>query len=149
MGVTPLQHNEDSMRISTLTLCLCATLTLAACNKTDEPATPTPAPTTPTTAPATTPAAPPAATPTPAPSASSAAIGVAQCDDYLTKYEACLTGKVPESSRAALQQSLDATRAGWAQAAATPEGRAGLASACDQMISAARQSMQAYGCTDF
>jgi hypothetical protein len=135
------------MRISMLTVCLCATLTLAACSKTDESATPTPAPATPVTAPATTPAAPPAATPTP--SASSAAIGVAQCDDYLTKYEACLTGKVPESARAALKQSLDATRAGWVQAAATPEGRAGLASACDQMISAARQSMQAYGCTDF
>lgn len=135
------------MRISMLTLCLCATLTLAACKK-EEPAVATPPATTPATTPAaTTPTTTPA--PTPAPVASGDAIGVAECDEYLTKYEACLTGKVPESARAALQQSLDATRAGWKQAAASPGGAEGLKSACEQMVTAARQSMQAYGCTDF
>jgi len=134
------------MRISMLTLCLCTTLTLAACGKTDEPATTPPA-----AKPATMPANPPptAAAPTPVPAASGDVVGVAECDDYLTKYEACLTGQVPESARAALQQSLDATRAGWKQAAASPGGRDGLKSACEQMITAARQSMQAYGCSDF
>lgn len=136
------------MRISMLTLCLCATLTIAACGKTDEPAT-TPPASTPAATPVTPAPAPAAPAPAPAPAASADLVGVAECDDYLTKYEACLTGKVPESARAALQQSLDATRAGWKQAAATPGGRDGLKSACEQMVTAARQSMQAYGCTDF
>ncbi len=132
------------MRIPVLMLCLCSTLALAACGKKDEPAVATP----PATTPATTPAA---ATPVVAPPAVASAdsVGVAECDDYLAKYQACLADKVPESARAALQQSLDATRAGWAQAAASPGGREGLKSACEQMVAASRQSMQAYGCTDF
>lgn len=92
------------------------------------------------------PAEPPA---TGTPPADSAMIGVAECDDYLAKYEACLTGNVPEASRAAMQQSLDATRAGWRQALATPGGRDSLAAACTQMRETSRQTMQAYGCTDF
>ena len=27
-------------------------------------------------------------------------IGVAECDDFIDKYEACITGKVPEAARA-------------------------------------------------
>jgi hypothetical protein len=154
-----------------LVLALVAAL-LAACQKqeaappadttapaaTTEPATPPPAETTApattdTTAPATDTTAPPAdptaaTTDTTAPAASPAPIGVPECDDYLTKYEACLAAHVPAESRAALQQSLDATRAGWQQAVASG-GKDSLAAACTQMRESARASLQAYGCTDF
>ncbi len=73
-------------------------------------------------------------------------IGVAECDDYLQKYESCLSDKIPEAARASLRSSLDTTRASWRNAAATPEGRAGLAQACRAARDAARQSMSAYGC---
>ncbi len=73
-------------------------------------------------------------------------IGVAECDDYLRKYESCLSDKIPEAARASLRSSLDATRASWRSAAATPEGRAGLAQACRAARDAARQTMSAYGC---
>lgn len=73
-------------------------------------------------------------------------IGVAECDDYLQKYEACLHDKIPEAARASLRSSLDTTRASWRNAAATPEGRAGLAQACRAARDAARQTMSAYGC---
>lgn len=124
-----------------------AVLALAACQKESEPAKPaaTPAP---ATAPAT---PPPAATPAPAAAAPATAdsVGVPECDNYITKYVACVSGKVPEASRAQLQASLDQMRAAWKQAAATPDGKASLAQACTAASDAAKSSMQAFGCTDF
>jgi hypothetical protein len=73
--------------------------------------------------------------------------GVAECDDYLEKYEACLNAKVPEAGRATLKASFETTRKSWNTAAATPEGRAGLAQACKAAKDAAKQSMAAYGCS--
>lgn len=99
--------------------------------------------------------APPAATSTNAkpatPPASTAAdsIGVAECDNYLSKYEACLNSKVPAESRAAMKQGLDQTRSAWKSALSTPGGKEGLASACKQMLDSAKTSMSAFGCTDF
>lgn len=128
-----------------------ALLALSACQK-EEPAKPAAAP-----APATTPAAPPAAAPAAAPATTPAAaapatadsVGVPECDSYITKYLSCVSGKVPEASRAQLQASLDQMRAAWKQAAATPDGKASLAQACTAANDAAKTSMQAFGCTDF
>jgi hypothetical protein len=75
-------------------------------------------------------------------------LGVPECDEYLTKYEACISSHVPAASQAALKQSLDATRSGWKQAIAAG-GKASLATACTQMKENARTSLKAYGCTDF
>ncbi|MBX7186839.1 MAG: hypothetical protein K1Y01_16980 [Vicinamibacteria bacterium] len=99
----------------------------------------------------TAPAAAPAATQAPVAAAPAAAaapeFGVAECDDYLAKYVACVDSKVPEAARAALRQSLDQTKAQWKQAASTPEGKNGLAMACKQMTETAKTSMTAYGCS--
>ncbi|MBL8299988.1 MAG: hypothetical protein JNN30_16740 [Rhodanobacteraceae bacterium] len=133
-------------------------LALAACQKQPEPAKPAAAP-----APATTPAAPPAAAPTtpppaaapetPPPAAAAPAtadsVGVPECDNYINKYMACVSGKVPEAARAQLQASLDQTRALWKQTAATDAGKASLAQACTAANDAAKGSMSAFGCTDF
>ena len=93
----------------------------------------------------------PAAAPTQAAAApvpaAAAEFGVAECDDYMTKYLACVDSKVPEAARAALRQSLDQTKAQWKQAASTPEGKSGLAMACKQMTETAKVSMTAYGCS--
>ena len=71
-----------------------------------------------------------------------------ECDNYLTKYEACISAHVPAASQAALKQSLDATRAGWKQAI-DAGGKSSLAAACTTMTESARTSLKAYGCTDF
>lgn len=140
------------MRTTILAVSLLAALALTACKKEEPAATtsePAPAPAAPaTTAPAPAPAT-PAPTPTEPVASSTGDIGVAECDDFLAKYEACLSDKVPEAARATLQQSLNATRDGWRQAAATPAGRDGLKTACEQARTAARPSLQTYGCTDF
>ncbi len=60
-------------------------------------------------------------------------IGIAECDDYLNKYQACVLTKAPASARATLKQSLDQTRTVWRTASATPGGKAGLAAACKQV----------------
>ena len=127
-----------------------AVLALAACQKQPEPAKPAATP-----APAAAPATPPAAAPTTPPPAATAApatadsVGVPECDNYINKYMACVSGKVPEASRAQLQASLDQMRTAWKQAAATDAGKASLAQACTAANDAAKRSMAAFGCTDF
>ena len=72
--------------------------------------------------------------------------GVPECDDYITKYEKCISGKVPEMARGALKTAFETTVEEWKKAAATPEGKAGLAQGCKMAMDAAKQSMAAYGC---
>ena len=74
-------------------------------------------------------------------------IGVAECDEYIQKYEACINSKVPESMRATVKGSLDTARKMWKDAAATPQGKAGLATACKQALETAKTSMGSYGCS--
>lgn len=140
-------------RIASVGLLTALGLVLAACGK-DEPPAATPAAPAVSTAPAPASPTPPPPPPPPpvAPTASTASagdVGIAECDDYLHKYEACLTGQVPEAARATLQQSLDATRDAWRQAAAVAQGSDALRNACVQARDSTRSSLQAYGCTDF
>jgi hypothetical protein len=75
-------------------------------------------------------------------------IGVAECDDYIKKYEACLTkvaAKAP-TAEAPMKQAFETARNGWKAAAATPQGKATLASACKQAMDTAKSTMSAYAC---
>ena len=78
--------------------------------------------------------------------ASADKIGVPECDDYIAKYDACVTSKVPEAQRAALKSSLDTMKKSWKDASATAQGKAALASGCKQAHDAAKQSMAAFSC---
>lgn len=79
--------------------------------------------------------------------ASGESIGVPECDEYLKKYEACISSKVPEVARPSMKQSMDTMRSSWKTAAATPEGKAGLAAGCKQELEAAKTATAAYGCS--
>jgi hypothetical protein len=74
-------------------------------------------------------------------------IGVPECDDYMDKYEACIKSKIPEKSLATFTEAFAATRKGWLDAAATPQGRVGLAQACKEAHKQARISLRSYGCS--
>lgn len=117
------------MRLSLIALAV-STVLLSACNKGGE-------------------AAPTAATSTPAPAATASAdrVGVAACDAYLDKYQACIADKVPAAARSQFEASLGQTRASWKGLAANTATAASLESACKQATDAARQGMSAYGCT--
>ena len=80
------------------------------------------------------------------PAAATGDFGVAECDNYMKKYRACVDGKVPEATRAMMRQQLDQTKMAWQQAAATPQGKAGLAAGCKQIDQASGPAMKAYGC---
>jgi hypothetical protein len=117
-----------------------------ACKAKSEPAAPAP------TAPAAAPSAPAstsATAPTPAPAAAAAAgeIGVPECDDYLQKWESCITTKITGEAKEQVKVALDATREGWKRTAAIPEGKTGLAAACREAAELAKMQVSAYGCS--
>ncbi len=74
-------------------------------------------------------------------------VGVAECDEYIQKYEACLNGKVPAAAQATYKQSLDTMRTTWKKAAETPQGKAALAQGCKTALETAKTSMSSFGCT--
>jgi hypothetical protein len=73
-------------------------------------------------------------------------IGVAECDEYIAKVEACLA-KVPAAGQPAVKSSLDTMRTSWRQAASTPQGKAGLAAGCKAALDQAKTTYAAYGCS--
>ena len=75
-----------------------------------------------------------------------AAIGVAECDEFLTKYQKCIDSKMPEQVRATTRDSLKQTAEAWKQAASTPEGKTALANACKQMMDSTKEATKAMGC---
>jgi hypothetical protein len=93
-----------------------------------------------TSSPATTTSSPAATTP-----ASGEKIGVADCDDFLNKYEACISDKVPAQARAQYEASIKQWRDSWRQLAANPQTKASLAQACKMAADQAKQSMTSYG----
>lgn len=123
-------------------------ISLAACDKTgnnapagDQPAT-TPAPAT-SAAPATdnAPAAPTATT-----QAGDGKVGIAECDEYISKVKACLASKVPEAQRAMFDQAMNTSVEQWKAAAAQPGGKDALAAQCKQANDMAKQTYSAFGC---
>lgn len=84
---------------------------------------------------------------TTAATASGDKIGVPECDQYLTAYDACVSSKVPEAARAQYKSSLDQVRASWRKLADNPATKGTLAAACKQATETARTAMKSYGCT--
>ena len=74
-------------------------------------------------------------------------IGVAECDDFIQKYEACVNSKVPETARSMVKANLDSMRTAWKKAAETPAGKAGLAQGCKAALDNAKTTMGSYGCS--
>ena len=66
-------------------------------------------------------------------------IGVPECDAYLTRFATCLS-KMPPSAREAVKAAMAQTRRAYAQAAATPAGRAGLVPGCRTALDALAQN---------
>jgi succinate dehydrogenase/fumarate reductase-like Fe-S protein len=133
---------------TTLALCVSCALLLAACGGYSSNSNNAPA----TNAPAANSNAGKAATNTAAPAATVAAaaagdkIGVPECDDYLAKYETCVSTKVPAAARAQYESTMAQTRKSWRDLAANPQTKATLAQACKTATETARASMKQMGC---
>lgn len=77
-------------------------------------------------------------------------IGVPECDEYIKKYEACLTkvaAKAPQVETP-LKASFETLRDSWKKAAATPAGKSAMATGCKQALETAKSNpaLSAYAC---
>ena len=122
-----------------LLLCIVCAIVLVGCAK-SEPTSNTPANTN-KAATATTPAS------TTAPVASADKVGVPECDEFITNYEACVTGKVPEVARAQYKTAIEQWRTSWKKLAENPQTKATLVGVCKQSAEQARASMKSFNCT--
>jgi hypothetical protein len=73
--------------------------------------------------------------------------GIVPCDDFLTKYDACIVSKVPEAQRAMYKTQIDQTRKTWVDMAKNPSTKATMEATCKQTLDATKASLTALGCT--
>jgi hypothetical protein len=73
--------------------------------------------------------------------------GIVPCDDFLTKYDACVASKVPEAQRAMYKTQIDQTRKAWVDMAKNPSTKASMEATCKQTLDATKASLSALGCT--
>jgi hypothetical protein len=71
--------------------------------------------------------------------------GVAECDDFLAKYEKCIE-KMPAVARPGAEQSIKTMRETWKKIAETPSAKAGMATMCKQAAEGVKSSMGPYNC---
>jgi hypothetical protein len=74
-------------------------------------------------------------------------IGVPECDDFIAKYEACVSGKVPEIARAQFQGAVKQWRESWKKLAENPQTKGTLAASCKQAREQQETALKSYGCT--
>jgi hypothetical protein len=72
-------------------------------------------------------------------------IGIAECDDFLAKYEKCIE-KMPAVARPGAEQSIKTMRETWKKVAETPSAKTGMASMCKQAAEGVKSSMGPYNC---
>ena len=80
-----------------------------------------------------------------APAAAQEKVGIAECDDFLEKYEACVKN-MPAASQQPTKDSIVQMRTAWKAAATDASSKAALASSCKSSADSMKQSMSAYGC---
>ena len=73
-------------------------------------------------------------------------IGVPECDDFIAKYDACVSSKVPEAARAQYKNALAQWRESWRGLAQNPQTKSTLASVCKQAAEQQATALKSYGC---
>lgn len=73
-------------------------------------------------------------------------VGVPECDDFIAKYDACVSDKVPEMVRAQYKEILANWRKEWRKLAEDPATKSTLASYCKDAAEKARTSMSSFNC---
>ena len=95
----------------------------------------------------TTGSAPSSSTPGTTAASSDDKIGVPECDDFIAKYDACVSNKVPEIARASFQSAMKQWRESWKKMADDPATRGNLAAACKEARERQEAALKSYGCT--
>jgi hypothetical protein len=74
-------------------------------------------------------------------------VGIAACDDFLTKYETCISSKVPAAQQATFKSQFDQTRKAWSDMAKNASTKPTLEASCKQTMDQMKTALQAYGCS--
>lgn len=74
-------------------------------------------------------------------------IGIPECDDFIAKYEACVSSKVPEMVRGQFKNALADWRKNWKKLAEDPANKEQLTKACKQAAEQQAAALKSYGCT--
>ena len=80
-------------------------------------------------------------------SSSGEKIGVPECDDFIAKYDACVSSKVPEAARVQYKSAVAEWRKSWKKLADNPATKGSLAAACKQAAEQQAAALKTYGCT--
>ena len=72
--------------------------------------------------------------------------GIPVCDDFLTKYEACITTKIPTENQTMFKLQLDQVRERWGESSKDPNTRPHLEASCKQVYEQMKTAMKPYGC---
>jgi hypothetical protein len=72
--------------------------------------------------------------------------GVAACDDFFAKYEACIKGKVPADKQAEALSAMDPTRQTVTEMGKDPDMKPQAESVCTQIMASVKPQMSALGC---
>jgi len=126
------------LRISILIASLVFAVVLVGCSKTE---------TNDNTATGNKPASSTSSTPGTTAASSDNKIGVPECDDFIAKYESCVSSKVPEMARAQYKTAIDQWRASWKKLADNPQTKGSLAAACKQAADQQTAALKSFGCT--
>jgi hypothetical protein len=73
-------------------------------------------------------------------------IGVPECDDFIAKYDACVSNKVPEMVRAQYKDAIARWRTEWRKLANDATARAQLVAACKQAAEQQAAALKSFGC---
>lgn len=73
-------------------------------------------------------------------------VGIKACDDFIAKYEACVTDKIPAASQAAFKTALTQWRTEWKQLASDPNNNLILTGVCNQIQEQSKAAFTPYGC---
>lgn len=73
-------------------------------------------------------------------------VGIAECDEFIAKYEACISGNVPEAQKRQHQENIDALRNSWRQLAVNTGAKDTLTLMCKRQVAQARDSMKEFNC---
>ena len=74
-------------------------------------------------------------------------IGVPECDDFIAKYDECVSNKVPEMARAQYKSAIQQWKTSWKQLAENPQTKGTLAAACKSAREQQEAALKSYGCT--
>lgn len=74
------------------------------------------------------------------------AIGIPDCDRFITSYEACVTTKVPADHRGTFSQQVAQLRATWQSLAENPQTRAQLEQVCRVQGAQMQRGLEPFGC---